>query len=332
MFNEIQSLPDGFLHTDASGMLELLGKPTLIHLNGERQRPLFLSTLLHGNETTGLYAIQQLLRRFSGRPLPRSLSIFIGNVDAASENQRRLDDQPDYNRIWPGTQYDDSAETDMARAVCHIMKNRKPFASIDIHNNTGNNPFYACINNLNPHGIQLAGLFSPIAVYFTNPKGVQSSAFGDFCPAIVLECGQSGNKQGVDFTCAYLEKVISLESIQQATGSPPEIFHTLARVLVPAQIRFDDGSDNELTLLDSLEDRNFHRLQKHSLFARTTRKDQVPFIVNNESNEDVTDEFFTLAENEIRLKREVILSMYTTDTRAIQQDCLCYFMESLRLQ
>ena len=192
MLNETDILPDGLLEAKTTDLHELLGAPTLIHLQGERKEPLFISTLLHGNETTGFYAIQRLLKEYQGKALPRSVSLFIGNVEAAAADQRRLDHQPDYNRIWPGSHHDDCAEKDMMKTVFNIMRKRKTFASIDIHNNTGYNPHYACVNILNPHCIQLAGMFGNTVVYFTSPKGVQSAAFSDFCPAVVLECGQSG--------------------------------------------------------------------------------------------------------------------------------------------
>ena len=164
MLNETDSLPPGLLDAKAEQLLELLGAPTLIHLEGKNRQPLFISTLLHGNETTGLHAIQQLLQAYESRPLPRSISLFIGNVSAAAVNQRRLESQPDYNRIWPGSHHADCAETDMMKTVSNIMRRRKPFASIDIHNNTGRNPHYACVNILNPHCLQVAGMFGGTVV------------------------------------------------------------------------------------------------------------------------------------------------------------------------
>lgn len=61
--------------------------------------PLFVSMLLHGNETTGLLAVQRLLDKYRDQPLPRALSVFVGNVEAARLGLRRLEGQPDYNRI-----------------------------------------------------------------------------------------------------------------------------------------------------------------------------------------------------------------------------------------
>lgn len=334
MLNEVNSLPDGFLDAGADELLDCLGKPSLIHLPGENPRPLFICTLLHGNETTGLHALQRLLKNWRDRPLPRALSIFIGNVEAAAQNRRRLDGQKDFNRIWPGTPHDDCEETDLAQLVTRIMRKRKPFASIDIHNNTGNNPHYACVNILNPHCLQLAALFSPQAVYFTSPRGVQSAAFSDFCPAVVLECGQSGQEDGIAHARRYLEKVMQLQSLPSGQPGNLNIYHTVARVLVPPNVRIGHGE--ELDLPADLEQRNFSVLQEGAEFARCQCRQKsafrAPLIVQDESNEDVSDDYFDYEEQIIRLKRPVVLAMYTTSEAAIRQDCLCYFMERLSLQ
>lgn len=330
MLNELNNIPQGLLDAKTEDLYELLGGPTLIHLEGENPAPLFISTLLHGNETTGFYAIQKLLNNHLEIPLPRSLSIFIGNVEAAAQNQRHLDTQPDYNRIWPGTHNSDSSETDMMKNVVRIMHKRKPFASIDIHNNTGHNPHYACVNILNPHALQLASLFSNTTVYFTSPKGVQSSAFSDFCPAIVLECGQAGEADGVSHSYRFIEYALNLDNIPEGNPENLNLYHTIARVTIPAQFSFGTESNNDIQLLDELESKNFHELQKDSTFA-VTDNDEVLLYVSNESNEDVTGEFFDASGNQVKLKRDITLSMYTTNKRAISQDCLCYFMEKIHI-
>jgi hypothetical protein len=329
MLNETNVLPEGLLETKSTELLELLGAPTLIHLEGEIKKPLFICTLLHGNETTGFYAVQQLLKEYQGKTLPRSLSIFIGNVEAAALNQRRLDSQMDYNRIWPGTHYSDSAETDMMKTICNIMRKRKPFASIDIHNNTGFNPHYACVNILNPHCLQLAGMFGSTVVYFTSPKGVQSSAFSDFCPSIVLECGQSGESDGVAHSLNLLKTVLNLEILPEGQPEHINLHHTVARVTIPEMFTIDTVKNADICLDPELESRNFHQLATGSVFASICSDNPAHLVVLNESHEDVTNEFFEAINNDIVLKKDVILSMYTTNEKAIRQDCLCYLMERI---
>jgi succinylglutamate desuccinylase len=331
MFNETNTLPDGLLDVESNELLSIIKAPTLIHLDGNVKKPLFICTLLHGNETTGFYAIQKLLREYKNKTLPRSISIFIGNVEAAAKDKRRLDSQADYNRIWPGTHHSDSAETDMMKTITNIMRKRKPFASIDIHNNTGYNPHYACINILNPRCLQLARIFSNTIVHFTSPKGVQSAAFSDFCPALVLECGQSGQADGITDSVEFLMSVLNLETISSDQLEHINLYHTVARVTIPEVFSFGIEEESDIQLSEELESRNFDELTAGSIFASIKSDSDAHIVVTNESDENVTGEFFEMNNNKLILKKNVTLSMYTTNEQAIEQDCLCYLMERIHI-
>jgi len=331
MLSQLDQIPAGLLDARTEDLYDLLGMPTLMHLDGINKQPLFVSTLLHGNETTGFYALQKVLQQYQGRTLPRAMSIFIGNVEAAAAGQRSLEHQPDYNRIWPGTQHAQCAETDIMATVTANMRKRKPFASIDIHNNTGRNPHYACVNILNPHGLQLAAMFGKTTVYFTNPKGVQSGAFSDFCPAIVLECGQSSDISGINHAAGFLEHVLALETLSGGTPKNLRLFHTVARVTVPRQFSLGSNAETDIQLRPELDNLNFHELDAGYDFVHIKPGSDAFLLVNNESDEDVTHEFFAKINDKLVLQRKATLSMYTSDERAIRLDCLCYLMEQLHL-
>ena len=213
LLRHYQALPQGMLDAEPAQLAELLGGPSLIHLPGRRERPLFVSVLLHGNETTGVLAVQALLKKFRERELPRALSIFIGNVDAARDGLRRLAGQPDYNRVWPGSEHPDSPEQRMMAEVFDTMKLRRPFASVDVHNNTGINPHYACINRIDHRFMHLASLFSRTLVYFVRPVGVQSMAFAHLCPSVTVECGKVGQSASEDHAREFLEACLNLSEI-----------------------------------------------------------------------------------------------------------------------
>jgi succinylglutamate desuccinylase len=334
MLNEINHIPDAFLTAKAEELHHLLKAPTLFHLEGIKPQPLFICTLLHGNETTGFYAVQRLLKKYRDKPLPRAISLFVGNIAAAKENQRHLDDQDDFNRIWPGSHHSDSAEKDMMQTVTHIMQKKKPFASIDVHNNTGKNPHYACINILNPHGLVLASKFSDIAVYFTSPKGVQSSAFSDFCPSVVLECGQSGDQSGEDHALNFMETILDLDELSSQNSNNLKLYHTIARVTIPKTVTIAETVDNkpcDICLNTQLEDKNFHHIHPGTEFATVNSSKKHLIVVSSESDEDITHEYIEVDNNKLLFKKPITLSMFTTSVKAIRQDCVCYFMEELRI-
>ena len=57
----LDELPEGLLEISAKELHQYLSGPTLIRLQGESTNVLFVSVLLHGNETTGWDAIRELL-------------------------------------------------------------------------------------------------------------------------------------------------------------------------------------------------------------------------------------------------------------------------------
>src|SRR4029450_818734 len=84
----------------------------------------------------------------------------IGNVRAATEDglyaHRHLDDQEDFNRVWAV-----EPTTHMRRCPAEILdelRSARLEAAVDIHNNSGRNPFYAILTQLSDEGLGLASL------------------------------------------------------------------------------------------------------------------------------------------------------------------------------
>lgn len=332
MFSEIDKLPEEFLGCKVEQLHDILQKPTLIHLPGDIEQPLFISTLLHGNETTGFYALQNLLNEYKNKKLPRSLSIFIGNTEAAVTGQRRLERQIDFNRIWPGTHEHYLAEAHMMQQVTDIMRELKPFASIDIHNNTGRNPHYGCINALDHRYLSLAGMFSNIVVYFTTPKGVQSAAFAEFCPSVTLECGQSGEVDGVVHATRYLHRVMNLQQLPAEPTQPINLYHTVARVMIPEGYSFGFADDATINLYPDIEMYNFCELKPGTAFAWIEPESSGYLETYDENEHETGREYFAYNEqHEIVLRKPVMPSMLTVNTTVIRQDCLCYLMEKIKI-
>jgi succinylglutamate desuccinylase len=332
--NQLDYIPDGLLEVSPETIHKILPEPTLIHLTGKHAAPLFVSVLLHGNEPTGFMAVQLLLKKYNDRQLPRSLSLFFGNITAASLGLRRLENQPDYNRIWPGTEVPECAETEMAKEIVSLMKKRNVFASVDIHNNTGLNPHYACINSLDNQFLQLASLFGRLIVYFIRPKGVQSAAFAQLCPAVTLECGQPGQLHGVEHAFEYLNSCLHLTELPQHQIRPRDIdlFHTVAQVKIDDTVNFSfNNADVDLFLNTDIERMNFTEISPGTTFGLSKNNARMPLIAKDEQGNIVTDEFFSVQNSELQINRPTMPSMLTLDERVIKQDCLCYLMERIHL-
>ena len=332
MLTQYDALPPGLLDLPASRLGEVLPGPALIHLPGRRTPPLFVSVLLHGNEDTGWQAAQSVLKKFATTDLPRALSLFIGNVDAACAGLRRLDGQPDYNRVWPGSEEAHPAESAMMQQVVDAMRARGVFASIDIHNNTGLNPHYACVNRLEPNFLHLATLFSRIVVYFIRPRGVQSAAFAELCPAVTVECGKPGTPGSVEHAAGFMEACLHLSEFPEHLVAPHDIdlFHTVATVKVPDEVSFGfDAPDADIDFVPELDHFNFRELAHGDVWGRVRQGSPARLQALDETGEDISDRLFDHHKNEITLRRRLMPAMLTRDERVIRQDCLCYLMERI---
>jgi succinylglutamate desuccinylase len=325
-------LPSGFLDASAGGLHQLLPGPALIHLPGRRTPPLFVSVLLHGNEDTGLKAVQAVLGRYQDRELPRALSLFVGNVEAAAVGQRRLDGQPDYNRVWPGAETAGLPEHAMTMEVVDAMRARGVFASIDIHNNTGLNPHYGCVNSLAQPFLYLATLFSRIVVYFKRPLGVQSAAFAALCPSVTVECGKPGNESGAAHAARFLEAALHLDHFpaHPVAAHDLDLYHTVGTVKIPDHVRFTFGGGAADVQFDgALDHMNFQDLVPGTRFAAVSPQCASPLDVWDEDGVQVMQRYFCVERGELRTRRAVTPAMLTLNERVIRQDCLCYLMERL---
>ncbi|MDE0062442.1 MAG: succinylglutamate desuccinylase/aspartoacylase family protein [Gammaproteobacteria bacterium] len=349
-----EDIPPGLLDAGPEELLGLLGGPALLHLRSgpdaspKRSGALFVSVLLHGNETSGWYAVRELLR--DNRAPSRDLLILIGNVEAAACGVRTLPGQPDFNRIW---QEPEGIAVDVLRYAAEIPL----LAVVDLHNNTGRNPHYSVLADFSAGSRGLAALFGDTAVFIEEPATVLTRAFSPHTPNVALELGPVTDTMAARRGYEYLRCLIQLDAIPQARSGNARLFRTLARVHLREGARFafanrESGSvradwlraaatgkpdvappggidDLDLVLDDAIEASNFARLPAGTLFGVTV-DGQAPVVLDN-SHKNVTNRFFEVRGGRIALRHPTVPAMYTTDPNVVRQDCLCYFMEPMDL-
>lgn len=332
MINILDQLPDGILEVDASQLHDFVENHTLVFLEGKIKRPLFISILQHGDETTGWDAMKILIKQNQGK-LPRSIYLLFGNVEAAKKNLRQFDGQPDFNRCWPGLHNNNDEISLRMQFITDMMSEVKPFASVDIHNNSGRNPHYAGINSLGTEFINLASLFSDTIIHFTSPDGIQSGAFANFCPSVTIECGMSGTADGIEQTHTFLENLIHLSTLESIPGIAEhrQVLNIFSTVKVKPEISI--AIEGEVTqpvkfvINDDLDYHNFHLLEAGTVFGQLDDEStDMPFIVTDQIGHDITDHYFEKQGKNVCIKQQVIPAMITQSVRAIRLDCLCYLM------
>lgn len=330
-----EGIPDGFLDITSIEAGKLLGGPSLIYIEGVRTPPLFVTVLQHGNEPTGFEAIQQVLLKYQGKPLPRSMWLFVANVDAAADGVRTLTSQHDFNRSWPGTPDQDTEEARLMRDVVDTVTAGPLFASVDLHNNTGSNPHYGCVNHVSPPFLQLATLFARTVVFFQTPVGVQSLAMAQHCPAVTLECGQAGENAALTHAIEFLDACLHLHHIPVHPVSPHDV--TLLRTVAVAKMRenvsYGFGVDDvDVMFRPDLDKLNFSPLRAGAVIADIKEELSMPITVLTDAGDDIADQLFEMKRGQLRLKKTLTPSMATLDVNIIRQDCLFYVMETMALE
>ena len=333
MLRILQSIPPGLLEASTEELADTLGGPTLLHLPGAGQGTLFVSTLLHGNETTGWNALRQLLSDFEGAQLPRPLGIFIGNVKAAKTHHRHLDGQPDFNRIWNSGSGPEEA---MAAKVLKAIEAIEPIICLDIHNTSGENPVYACVHRLDDESLPLARAFSTTQVYVEQPDSMLGVACSRIAPTLTLECGISGRQGVTDRTAQFIRACLEREwplQMQPLAGQH-QLLRPVATVRIPEQVSFsfDDQQtcdEVDLCFKSGLDWHNFSTLPAGTSIGRIRPGARVQLNVWDASGDDLYRRYFRTETDNLVTVLPLIPSLLTVNSRIIRQDCLCYLMEPM---
>ena len=119
----------------ATALADALAGPTLFDIR-QGEAPLFISVLVHGDETSGWEAMCRLRAEL----LNASALLFVGNVAAAKAGVRVQPGRPDFNRVWQGG---DSPEAAVADEVAQRVGSAAPRLAVDVHSTTGRNPAYS---------------------------------------------------------------------------------------------------------------------------------------------------------------------------------------------
>ena len=325
----LNNLPEGFLEATPENLSEIIPGPAMIELEGVKNPPLMVSILLHGNEHSSLKAVQKILSSYQAKPgpLPRRLKIFVGNPSATNAAVRHLEGQPDYNRIWS---HDFAGpERIFADEVRAQINDDPPLALIDIHNNTGKNPHYACVANKRADSLQLALLFGRTVVLAEEPSSSLFISAANEIPTVALECGLSGEALGIKHAADMIEACLHLDHLPKRPPSPHDIdlYRTTARLhLNQSCLRIAGGPDDgKPTLSNAIERFNFSTIEAGAVWGWSGQSSELIEVEYFSETKEVT--FERTSADEVVNTSAVTPAMLTLNQDVIRQDCLGYLMK-----
>ena len=309
----------------ANELASVLHSPTLFDFSIAKRAPFFLSTLLHGNETSGWDAVRKLVNNdYRDKNLP-SCVILVGNVQAAQYSKRMLDGQPDFNRIWEGGS---SPYAKWADNVISFLEAKRLWFALDVHNNTGPNPHHSIVTSIDANTMSAARLFSQTAIFAQQPPGVLTRRTSGFCTSITIEAGLPQDPTSATRAHEYIATLWDHGSVPFVDTSDQELFQNNVRVLIE---NADTISDDQVPkFAPKLYRYNFKSIPQGTELARIV-VDHARLRAVDEDQRDQTRTFLSYKGKNVSLKRDTILSMYTEDPRIARQDCVCYFLEPLHI-
>jgi hypothetical protein len=326
--------PSERLPADAEGFLRELGGPTLLHVSGaDASRCRVISTLLHGNEPSGIRAVHRWLQ--AGEQPAVDLWIFIGAIDTALTPpgfaHRSLPGRIDLNRCWlPPFEGEEGA---LAREVLDRLRELAPEALVDIHNNTGHNPPYGVGSSDSPAELNIVGMFGERFVYSHLRLGTLVEAGLEICPSVTVECGRAGDPKADDIAHRGLCRFVGRETLELGRVEVPhmQVLERPVRVCVAANTRLAFGevpdAEADLTVVSDIDRHNFELLDPGVRIGWLGSRGAWPVEALDEDGRDLSREFFCVKGPMLQTKTSLMPIMMTTHPRNALLDCLFYVVK-----
>jgi hypothetical protein len=328
-----QDLERSRVPADDRTFLEELGGPSLLRLNGrDGSRARAVSTLLHGNEPSGLRAIVRYLR--SGEIPATDALFFVGAVGTAladpSFTHRALSGERDANRCW--TPPWDSPQGEVALSVLDRLRSVRPECLVDIHNNTGRNPAYGVAFRLGVAELSLVSLFADRVVHTPIRLRTLVEGTADLFPSVTVECGRAGDREADDTAWRGLVSYLDRDAIDFRTPLRP-----LALLDSPVRVRvrpgvalaFGEVADPEagLTISMGVDRHNFGRLSPGSAIGWVRGDGDWPIEAIDADGLERSQALFEVRDGTLITRHEFVPVMMTTNSVVAMSDCLFYAVQ-----
>ncbi len=311
--------------------LTRLGGPTWIFLSGQDpSRTRAVTTLLHGNEPSGVRAIFQWLR--SGTRPRVNLACFIGAVDAALAEpvfaHRHLPDCRDLNRCF--RMPFEGREGQMAAAVLDRLRAINPEALVDFHNTSGRSPAYGVTTRLGEQQKALTALVSDHLIVTDLRLGTLMEATEDDFPTVTAECGGAGDARSDETAMAALRSYAMAETLWNDPRRYAHVktFHHPIRVSLEAgkQVAYGNATvpGVDLTLREDADQFNFGVLNQGETLGWVRDSTLGVVVARDAKGRDRTREMFSVVDNRLVVAQASRIMMMTTNPHIAASDCLFY--------
>lgn len=313
--------------------LEQLQGPTWIYIPGhDHSRCRAITTLLHGNEPSGLHAVHEWL--LSGETPQTDLYCFIASVEAAQHppgfHYRMLPNHRDLNRCFrpPYKDQEGMVAADLLHRLCAV----EPEAVLDIHNTSGSGPSFAVVTNADPRHIALSTLFTQHLIITDLRLGaIMEFEQGGF-PVTTIECGGCHDPQAHQLAIDGVKRFARKKELFDAESLSSSVVvykHPLRVELVEgSEITYGDQPVNgpDLTLHSDVEHFNFGVAATGSVLGWLGERGLSCLTARDALGREHINHYFQQVDNQLQTRQALRLFMVTKNPTIAMSDCLFYLV------
>lgn len=338
-YSEISFLLDPDLHylkSDYNQFLMSLSGPTVIDISGKDQsRTRVITTLIHGNEPSGLIASHRWLTSLTAVSRPQTnLRFIFCSPEAAScspmFSHRHLDDGMDLNRCFG---HDLSyGYFKRAQLIEQAIQEVHPEAVIDLHNTSGFSPAFSVSTGKNEMALSLTALFCQSLILSDITLGaLMEQDFG--CENVTIECGSSQDLQAHEIAFSGIKELANRDDIsrchfEKSVDVCLQPMRLQLKPNTPLSYGLTDEGKSGLTLIDNIEQHNFGILRCNQMLGWLDHNGLNNLQILDKNNNNVIAQYFTLRTNQLVAKTDLNIFMATKNSTIATADCLLYLVEN----
>lgn len=318
----------------AYDFLKLLPGPLHIFLQGwDSSRNRVVTTLLHGNEPSGIHGVFSLLK--NGVRPQTDIHILIPSVDAAKQAPgfiyRMLPHHKDLNRCFREP-YEESDQGRLAREIVNIIEAADPECVIDVHNTSGSSPSFGVTTYMDQQHDALVSLFTHRMIVTDIKLGALMELSTDERPIVTIECGGAQDEESHLLAANGLRRFMELDCVLSLkhTDISLEFFHNPMRLELKedSDIAYGDHSlqQDGVTLLPDIENHNFGYVEADVRLGFVSGELANNLKINNPLGEVAITDYFRLDDGVLYPSRRLKLFMVTGNPEIARKDCLLYLV------
>jgi hypothetical protein len=325
--------PD-ILKASAIEFIESLKGPVVIDITGkDNSRTRVITTLIHGNEPSGLIAFHQWFEELTTtNSLPSTnIRIIIPSTVAALYpplfSTRFMPGCKDLNRCF-GQEDDSCEQIALANEIEVAIRAVRPEAVIDIHNTSGSSPAFSVAIRSGDSEKNLAAFFCNQLIHTQIKLGAVMEL--DFkCPIVTIECG--GSEDAISIKRAYhgIKQFTELDDLKiELKNETVDVHKNPIRVMLNPGLSLayadTDIADIDLVLVADNERRNFGVTHKGTFLGWIKGTCSGTLSALNQQQKNICEELFEIKQGKLFSRRDLNFFMATDRANIAIADCLFY--------